>query len=132
MNLYMKVVNPIILLKINKRIMKTEELPIEDISIGTVTIRHNKNSKKVYTTFIPTMQVTNRAEMPDLKSENCTDEQFLKEQVNNSISSWFAKTTEIELADREKYTIQSKEVSCKKYSTSEVKEIIYDISLVKL
>lgn len=90
--------------------------------IGIAKIEYDKNGVVTSAEFEPTLKLNNpEALKAELSTIQCGDEPTLKYNADLVLAAWFAKVSDIELADREKYKIESEIVTCAKYPNGLVK-----------
>lgn len=92
--------------------------------IGIARIEYNEDGTVKSAIFEPTMKVEAKADTlsPFLSIEDGnSSEEAVKEHAIIALATWFNKMNEIELADREKYTIDTEVVSCEKYPSGSIK-----------
>lgn len=63
--------------------------------IGVFEASYNRNTKKLYTSFSPTLSVTKANET---ECDNCTQE-LINKTLQESIGEWFNKVSDIEESD---------------------------------
>ena len=104
---------------------------MEKQEIGSVVVTYNKNTKTMYTKFIPSIQVTHRAEGLEIKP-NIPDEEKVGNEIKKAIAKWFSKVSELELSDKFSNEFEVKNTECIKYKTGELKAATYKISMVEI
>lgn len=116
--------------------------------IGIVTMNYNDEGEVTMASFKPTMSITIdknlferfskigdtgkriKKESPSVHYEE--DSEMLRENAELVFASWFNKTNEIELADREKYKIISETIRCSKHFNGRIAECNIRFSLAEL
>ncbi len=96
---------------------------MKDLELGIAQIEYNEYGQATQATFSPTMKIdidpTLLQQITDIDVKDNPD--IIKENANYVFASWFAKTNEIELADRDHYGIDTEIVDCQKDSNGIVR-----------
>lgn len=96
--------------------------------IGTATMEYSESGQIVKAIFTPSMVVNADdfllGQLEAIRNEGGPAE--LKSSADLVMSAWFSKTNEIELADREKWFIDSKVKSCTTHPNGKVKKCILE------
>ncbi len=92
--------------------------------IGTVTMQYSETGKLVSAIFKPTLKIELSDEVKSNLEKNISkpeESDILKFNADFVLGTFFAKMTEIELADREKQEIVSEVVTCTKYPSEQTR-----------
>lgn len=101
--------------------------------IGQVAMEYSENGQVINASFTPSIVVkADEFLLGQLKTIPQTDADVLKHNADLVLASWFNKTNEIELADREKWTIVSAVVDCDKYPSGAVKRCILEYTFKQI
>lgn len=89
---------------------------MKDLELGIARIEYDKDGQATLATFTPTMNVQiDKSVLRQLSTlEVKNDPSVIKDNANYVFASWFAKTNEIELADRDHYGVDTEVVECVK------------------
>jgi len=104
--------------------------------IGVATITYDQRGKAIreLTNFVPTLKISISEELDkqfaQIRSDK--DELHLKQNSDLVLSIWFSKMNEIELADRDKFEIESQVIKCERYSNQTIKQCIIKYSLKEI
>ncbi len=121
----------------NTLVQNTEEMLDKQMPsqmIGKVNVSYNKNSNILYTTFIPAFHITERVKTaPELMLPDCKGrEDIVRNSILEAMASWFSKSTDIEIADREKYKIDIRTEFSKNFPDGSFKVGQYEVFIVPL
>lgn len=97
------------------------------IEIGTVTTQYNEAGQLLSARFEPTLKIELSSEIKKDLEHNISkseESEVIKFNADFVLGAFFAKITEIELADREKQEIVSEVAHCAKYSSGKVKSCV--------
>lgn len=107
---------------------------MKDSKIGIVTMEYAQTGKIIQATFAPIMVVELEEELfyqlEEIKPT--TDPAVLRSNADLVMASWFTRTNEIELADREKFSIVSDIIDCRKYETGQIKKCVIEYTFKKI
>jgi len=98
------------------------------LEIGIVTMNYNEDGTviKELSHFTPTLKTTIDTDIEEqlltIKGEN--DSETLKHNANAVLAGFFTQITNIELADRSEYVVDSEVVTCEKYPTGGIKTCV--------
>lgn len=106
------------------------------MDIGVVTISHDKDGNMGEAYFKPTMQVSlDKSLVPALTAgtmASTDNPEYIRNQADIVMASFFSKITEIELADRDKYELKSEIIQCSKWGNGAVRTCKIKYSFVKI
>jgi len=97
---------------------------MKKIEIGTVITQYNEAGELLSAKFVPTLTIELSNEIKKDLEQNISkseESDVIKFNADFVLGTFFAKMTEIELADREKQEIVSEVVYCAKYQSGKVK-----------
>lgn len=120
--------------EIAARIIRLKKIKMNNSQpIGIVTMEYDEQGAVTSATFVPTMKVVLDDNLiRQLQSLTASDALALQNNADLVMSAWFAKTNEIELADREEWTIKSRVVECITYpENGKVKKCAIEYTFVK-
>lgn len=86
--------------------------------IGVATIEYNGKGAVVRANFQPIKKF--EVDLSQLKGNE--DEKTVRDNAELIMASWFSKVNEIELADRDKFKIESKVLDCRKWPDGTIKK----------
>jgi len=97
--------------------------------LGQATLEYSPEGELLKAVFVPKMEI--KLDQPTVVKlqesvSNNTKFKQLKHNADMVLASWFSAITEIELADRESYTIVSEAVICDKYPDKTVQKCVID------
>lgn len=100
--------------------------------IGTVTIEYNRSGVVTSHKFNPLIKVDNSQELRrELKNVNGENADVLKHNADVIVAAWFSKVNQVELEDREQYSVESEVIACEKYNTGGIKKCVLKYFLKK-
>lgn len=104
-----------------------------DQPIGTVTIEYSETGTVIKANFTPTIQVeANKYLLEELEVlRSAGGSKALQESADLIMASWFSKANEIELADRDLWSIESDIRECQTYPDGGVKKCVLDYAFRK-
>lgn len=82
-------------------------------AIGQVTVSFNRNTKKMYTSFSPSMGV--HAVGNEIDCDSCNDE-FIEQEAQKIVAKWFSSVNEIEEADIAEHPVKMDILQKKTYN----------------
>jgi hypothetical protein len=98
---------------------------MEDLEIGEAEINYSPSGDVTIAVFTPTMRfVADSDLLGTLRTINRSDEEGIKTSAEIIFSSWFSKMNDIELADRDIFSIVSSVVRCEKWPDGSVKKCV--------
>ncbi len=100
---------------------------MENTIIGTATLIFTDIGSIKQATFKPEAISTPLVGLDLTQIDQCQNVEQIQQKADAVFATWFSRMNEIELADREKYTIKSKITKCIKFETGipQVCEIQY-------
>lgn len=100
--------------------------------IGIAVIEYNEEGKAVSASFKPTQHF----KVDDLKTlltlKSGTDKDAIRLNAELAMASWFSNVNSLELADRDKWKIQSRIVSCENHKNGMAYKITLEFKLVEV
>lgn len=90
--------------------------------IGIVTLVYKEDGSLEEAAFLPTITVHSNKELVDeLMTIKCSEEtKEVQSRAEAVLASWFNMLTEIEIADRDQYTIKSDIKKCEKWPNGKI------------
>lgn len=90
--------------------------------IGTATIKYDQNGAPIVADFVPSLNIhLAGGYLKDLASIPCGDQSAVKSNADLIFSKWINQVNNIELADPNQYSIDSKITACDKWEDDKVK-----------
>lgn len=87
-----------------------------EIEIGVSTIVYTPHGEIAHASFRPTMEISVEASiLKQLTDVKPGDADYLRRNSEIAMATWFSRTNEIELADRDSYEIVGTVLDCLKY-----------------
>jgi hypothetical protein len=101
------------------------------MQVGKAVFNFDEQGKQTSAYFMPTMKVNVNT---NLLQDICVGESadVIKSNAEIALASWFNQMNEIELADREQYTLKSEVETCTKYSNGKVRMCVVVFNFLKI
>lgn len=102
--------------------------------IGVTTLEYDDAGNLITSYFEPTMKVVvDETLLKAIKEvKNSEDSESIKQHAEVALASWFSKMNEIELADRDEWTISSEVKHCEKWPNNKVKKCVIQFEFKRL
>lgn len=96
---------------------------MKPFDLGIATISYDSDGKAMQADFLPTGKIHLDPKLlaTIAFSKKHDQEKDVKDHASLVLGAWFAKSNEVELADRDRYQIDTEVIKCEKYANGNIK-----------